>query len=147
MKTLLLDRTVWDLCLDASGNIAVAAEPYAQAQDVASAIRLFRGELWYDTAPGLPYFSQILGKTPAPGFLKAQFIRAALTVPGVISAQAFLSFDFTRVLGGQVQFVTSDGVTLAATTNYALYPLPSLYAISDNGQPGVDDDGQQIIVG
>ena len=36
-NTLLLDRTVWDLLLDGSGNIAIATEPYATAQDVASA--------------------------------------------------------------------------------------------------------------
>lgn len=115
-RTLLLDRTVWDLCLDAAGNIAVAAEPYAQAQDVASAIRLFRGELWYDVAVGIPYFGQILGRTPAPAFLKAQFVAAALTVPGVVSATAFLTFDRTRGVGGQVQFATSDGAALVATT-------------------------------
>ena len=64
MKTLLLDRTQWDLVQDANGNIALATEPYARAQDVASACRLFRGELWYDTAAGIPYFEDILGKSP-----------------------------------------------------------------------------------
>lgn len=116
-RTLLLDRTLWDLCLDAAGNIAVAGEPYAQAQDVASAIRLFRGELWYDTAPGVPYFNQILGQTPAPSFLKAQFVAAALTVPGVVTATAYLTFNGPgRQLGGQVQFTTTTGAALAATT-------------------------------
>ena len=56
MKTLLLDQTTWDLTLDANNNIALAAEPYAFAQDAASAIRLFQGELWYDTTRGVPYF-------------------------------------------------------------------------------------------
>ena len=47
--TLLLDRTTWDLCLDANGNIAMATGPYAIAQDVASAVRL-----WHDTTKGVP---------------------------------------------------------------------------------------------
>lgn len=43
MKTLLLDQKSWDLTLDAAGNIAVAAEPYAIAQDVASVISWVAG--------------------------------------------------------------------------------------------------------
>jgi hypothetical protein len=61
VRSLLLSRPAWDLVLDASGNIAVASAPYAIAQDAASAIRLFAGEHWYDTAQGIPCFSQVLG--------------------------------------------------------------------------------------
>ena len=64
MKTLLLDVESWDVILDAASNIAIASEPYAVAQDVASAIKLFAGELWYDTTKGVPYFASILGKSP-----------------------------------------------------------------------------------
>ena len=56
MSTLLLDRTYWDLCVDSSGNLAVASEPYSLAQDAASAIKLFQGEYIYDTTIGIPYF-------------------------------------------------------------------------------------------
>ena len=52
--TLLLTPQTWDLTVDASNNIAVAAEPYALAQDAASAIRLFQGEDYYDTTRGIP---------------------------------------------------------------------------------------------
>jgi hypothetical protein len=38
MNTLFLNPGPWDLTLDASGNIALAAEPYSLAQDAASAI-------------------------------------------------------------------------------------------------------------
>ena len=64
MNTLLLDRVAWDLVLDAAGNIAMASNPYATAQDVASAIKLFRGELFYDTAKGIPYWTEVLGQLP-----------------------------------------------------------------------------------
>lgn len=109
MNTLLLDRAVWDLVKDASGNIALAADPYAMAQDVASAIKLFQGELWYDTTKGLPYFSKILGHRPPIAYLKAQFIAAALTVPGVVSAQCFIATITDREVTGQVQITDTAG--------------------------------------
>jgi hypothetical protein len=76
MDTLALDRTTWDLFLDARGDIAVASNPYSLAQDAASAIRLFSGELYYDTTQGVPYFGQILGQMPPLEFMKAQFVGA-----------------------------------------------------------------------
>jgi hypothetical protein len=60
VKTLLLDRSLWDLTLDINGNIAMASEPYAIAQDVASACRTFLGECYYDTSQGVPYFQGML---------------------------------------------------------------------------------------
>jgi hypothetical protein len=75
---------------------------------------LFAQELLFDRTQGLPYFTQILGKLPPTQFLKAQFNAAALSVPGVATAQTFLSFDpKTRVLSGQVQVTTTAGQTLA----------------------------------
>lgn len=110
MNTLLLDRTVWDLCKDASGNIAVASDPYSQAQDVASAVRLFLGECWYDTAQGVPYFSQILGQLPPLTLMKAQFVTAALTVPGVVAAVCFITNIVGRKVSGQIQVTDTAGV-------------------------------------
>ncbi len=43
-STLLLDQVTWDLAVDTSGNIAVASDPYSQAQDAASSIKTFAGE-------------------------------------------------------------------------------------------------------
>jgi hypothetical protein len=114
MKTLLLTTDAWDLTDDASGNIAVAEEPYALAQDAASAIRLFQGELYYDTTQGIPYFQQILGQAPALSLMKAYFNRAALTVPGVVSAQSFIQSWTDRKLTGQVQVTDAAGNTTAA---------------------------------
>lgn len=111
MKSLLLDQTAWDLVLDASGNIAVATEPYAIAQDVASACRLFAGELWFDTNQGVPYFSQILGQFPPLPLVRARLVEAALTVPGVMSAQVVISAFSGRTITGQVQFLDAVGAT------------------------------------
>ena len=110
-KTLLLDLTNWDLLADANGNIAVATEPYSRAQDVSSAIRLFKGELWYDKTKGIPYFEKILGHMPPVSIVKAEFMRAALTVPGVVSVEVILNAVQGRNLTGQVQFMDIDKVT------------------------------------
>lgn len=113
MDTLLLDQATWDLCLDANGNIAVATGPYAMAQDVASACRLFKGELWYDTSKGVPYFGKFLSHAPAISLLKEELVIAAKTVPGVKAASVVIDSVTDRNLTGQVQFVDQDGNTQA----------------------------------
>ncbi|TAM16074.1 MAG: hypothetical protein EPN65_15205 [Pandoraea sp.] len=109
MNTLLLDRTTWDLCKDASGNIAMASDPYAIAQDVASAVRTFLGECWYDTTKGVPYWSDILGHQPPLQLVKKDIVAAAMTVTGVAAAQCFITGLVGRTLTGQVQGTTSSG--------------------------------------
>lgn len=110
-KTLLLDTALWDLTKDVYGNIAVASSPYSVAQDVASAIKLFLGELWYDTTKGVPYFERILGRAPATSYLKAQMVKAALTVPTVVSASCFINSYKDRIVSGQVQVTIETGPT------------------------------------
>lgn len=108
MKTLLLDQATWDLTKDAAGNIALADAPYAIAQDVASAARLFFGELWYDTTQGVPYFQNLLGKPLSAGFLKSQLSSAALRVPEVSSVEVVLTGLVNRNLFGQIQIVDTN---------------------------------------
>lgn len=114
MKTLLLDPQTWDLTIDAAGNIAVASDPYALAQDAASAIRLFQAEQWYNTTIGIPYFQQILSKRPNIPLMKALFVKAALTVPGVTAAKVFIVALTDRGIRGQVQITDYTGKTTAA---------------------------------
>lgn len=114
-STLLLDRSAWDLVLDASGNIALAGEPYATAQDVASAVRTFIGECWYDTFQGMPYWDRVLGQLPSLTYLKSELVRVALTVPNVAEAKAVvISFD-GRVLSGQIQITDNSGRVVLST--------------------------------
>lgn len=111
MNTLLLDVGLWDLTLDASGNMALAQAPYARAQDVASACRAVLAEVYYDKTQGVDYFGQIFGKTPPANVFQEMFVAAALTVPGVVSASCVIeSYSAeTRRATGQVQFTDSDG--------------------------------------
>lgn len=107
--TLLLDVESWDLSLDANGNIALVGPAYSLAQDVASAIKLFSGELWYDTTKGIPYFSDVLAQLPPLSLFVRYLEDAALSVPGVVKSQInFSSFD-NRVISGQVFFIDEVG--------------------------------------
>ncbi len=111
MRTLLLSAE-WDLTLDNAGNLATVDGGLAIAQDCASAVRLWRGELWYNTAAGIPFTEQIFGAYPIPSasFLKAQFVGACLTVPGVVSVACFLTGPgFRREIGGQLQITDNLG--------------------------------------
>jgi len=111
MKTLLLDNSQWDLLTDAAGNIALASEPYALAQDVASALKLFAAELWYDTSKGVPYFADILGHTPPVTMFQELMVKAAMSVPGVVSAECTIEAFERRTVTGQVTFRTTNGQT------------------------------------
>ena len=117
--TLLLDTGVWDLTLDADGNIAVASDPYSVAQDVASACRTWLGEVYFDTTIGVPY-DQIMGEEASFVFIKSQLQAAALTVDGVSNPVVYISSIKGRVLVGQVQFTdTNTGQVMTA-------PLPGV---------------------
>lgn len=115
MQTLLLDTVKWDLVLDLFGNMAVASDPYSQAQDAASAIRLFQGELYYDTIPGVPYWASILGQAPPIPLMKAKFVEAALTVPGIVSAECLITSITNRGVTGQVLLSNTDNLTASTT--------------------------------
>lgn len=117
MKTMLLDLATWDVITDAQGNIAIASDPYSVAQDVASAVRTFLGECYYNTTLGIPYLgtppgtsgNAILGQLPPLAVLKAKIAAAAATIPGCNNPVVFLSSLQNRVLSGQVQFTDSNG--------------------------------------
>lgn len=114
--TILLDPATYDLVLDANNNIAVAGPPYALAQDAASAILTYLGEVYFDETIGLPWLTQIFGKKPSLALLKQQLVDAAKTVPDVASAQVFISSFTNRNVAGQVQVTSqSTGQTAVAT--------------------------------
>lgn len=124
MKTLLLLPSTWDLTKDASGNIAVASDPYSLAQNAASAIKLFQGEQWYNTTLGVPYFQQIFSKAPNIALMKAKFVAAALTVPGVTAAVVFITLITDRGVRGQVQVTAADGTVSVAAFAPGIPPSP-----------------------
>jgi hypothetical protein len=112
-STLLLDVDLWDLTLDAFGNIAVAAPPYAIAQDVASACRTVLAEVYYDDTLGVDYFGELFGKTPPASVFQEQFVTQTLTVAGVVTATCIIeSYSAeTREADGQVIFTDMNNQT------------------------------------
>ncbi len=114
MDTIALNTAIndegfstWDLYIDGNGNIALATGAAALAQDAASAIKTFLGEIYWDTTVGVPWSQQILGKKPSLALLKQQLVDAALTVPDVASAVVFIAGFTNRTVSGQVQVVAS----------------------------------------
>lgn len=125
MTTTLLLNSNWGLSLDANGNIAVANEPYSLAQDAASAIQTYLGEVYWDTTLGVPYLTQIFGLSPPLALLKQLLIKAALSAsPRIASAQVFFSFfnQATRQLAGQVQITSVTGQMAAQNFSTAQPP-------------------------
>ncbi len=110
-STLLLDNDANDLCADASGNIALAAPPYAVAQDVAVAIKTFLGDCYYDTTLGIDYFGKLLGRTPPLSVFKEAIVNVALSVPTVVAASVTVESLSNRQITGYVEFTDSTGVT------------------------------------
>ena len=114
-SSLALDSTTWDLTVDSLKNIAVVSEGGALAQDVASAIKLFFGELWYAKDIGVPYFSQILGQNYSKSSVEGLLQIAALSVPGVVSATATVTSLTNRYLTGTVVVTNEAGVSTIVT--------------------------------
>ena len=111
--TLYLDPATWDLAVDAAGNIALAGEPYATAQTVACACRLWRGEAPFHASRGIPYEWQVLGRRPPQRVLAQWYEVEAKSVPTVDSAVAVLQFDPAgRALSGQIQCTLTDGTII-----------------------------------
>lgn len=107
--TLLLDQSAWDLVLDVNGNIALASAPYSVAQDVASAIRTFLGECWYDNTLGIPYWQQILGELPPLPYIASKMTLQAKTIPNVASTKVTFQSFKNRTLSGQIEIIDIDG--------------------------------------
>lgn len=109
------------MLIDAAGNIAMATNPYSQAQDAASEIRTFSREVFYNTLAGVPYFTAgggsgdgaILGQPPNFPLMRAEFTAAAKLVPGVVDAQCYFISFIERELRGQVQITNEAGETAA----------------------------------
>ena len=110
MRTLFLMPETWDLAVDSSGNIATATSTYQRAQDIASACRTFRKDLYFNQSDGIPYLEEILGNAGYPLALYRKYLQeAALTVPGVIAAEADLIMSDNRILRGQIKFTDEAG--------------------------------------
>jgi vacuolar-type H+-ATPase catalytic subunit A/Vma1 len=122
MNTLALQTSDWDLYANASGNIALLSDSSAIAQDVASAISTFLGEVYYDTTLGIPYLSEIFGQSYSSSLISSLLQTTALTVPGVVSVQiSNLSFEYaSRALSADVMIIDTTGAATGITFSQVL---------------------------
>ena len=111
-NTLFLLPKTWDLCLDASGNIAVATDTYQKAQDIASKCRLFTGDLYFSQSEGIPYLEKVLGKSVySLALYRDKLYEAAMSIEGVESATVNLNPLNDRLLSGSIGFTDDSGNT------------------------------------
>lgn len=102
----------WDLDLDDQGNLRTVGDATALdvqtgpgmrlAQDVATRLRAWRGEVWFDTTQGIDY-PRYLGRAPSVIQLRADYQSEALLVPLCQTALADLDLTrATREVGGTI---------------------------------------------
>jgi hypothetical protein len=108
-RTLLLD-TNWDITLDTGGYIATTAGPYAIAQNVANAVRLFTDDAYFDADKGIPHFQIELGHKPPYSILRTRILKAARAVEGVADATVTFNRE-ERKLGGEILLTLTNGTT------------------------------------
>jgi hypothetical protein len=101
-------------------DIALNTQGLAVAQDVASAIKLFQGELYYDTTLGVPYFGQVFSQQYNAAIINSLMQQAALTVPNVVEAVASVSnLDAngkpSRDIAGTVEILDVNGEASGVT--------------------------------
>lgn len=116
MKTLFLNPKTWDLALDTNGNIAVAHDSYALAQTVANECRLFKKDLYFNQEAGIPYLTDILGKTSySLALYRRQLTDAALSVDGVETALVELGVSDNRVVTGRITITDKQNTKIVLT--------------------------------
>lgn len=101
----------WDVAV-INGSFSVLKGANAVAQDMATAVRLFRGEYIYDADAGVPYAS-IMGYTTSLPVLKADIADAAAMVPGTSNVVCYIESVTDRCVNGQVQANVSGTIVAA----------------------------------
>lgn len=111
-KTLTLNKDTWDLTLDVSGHIITSQGPYAVAQNVANAVRLFTKDAYFNRADGIPHFTSELGALPPAAVLIDRINKAARAVPEVSTARTVLTRFENRTMEGNITLTTTAGDTV-----------------------------------
>jgi hypothetical protein len=128
----------WDVAV-VGGSFAILSGAAAQAQDMATAVRLVQGEYIYDATAGVPYLS-IFGQVTSLPVLKSDIATAAAFVPGTSNVVCYISAVADRCVSGQVQAnvgTTAGGATIVASISP---PNFSTVLTSDDGTFILTDD-------
>ena len=105
MKTIALTNEKWDLFVDEYGNIATKGSAEQIAQDVASSVRVFKGEVPFDVYRGVEYNKPDENRNT----LKQEMLEQVYYIEGV----GDVLVDFTelknRTLHPIIYLTTEDG--------------------------------------
>lgn len=102
MLSLPLKTDAWDIYLNSNGDMFLADNDSSIAQDVASSVRTFSGECWYNTTLGMPYFESIFGKNPPQSFVVDNIKTQAFTIVEVNSVNVLGVGLVDRTLKGVI---------------------------------------------
>jgi len=114
-RSLYLDPDKWDITLDGAGNLATTVGRYADAQNVANAVRLFTHDAYLRQRKGVPHFDLDLGVKPAASDVRATYREAALGVENIADATVEIAgLDTeTRAMTGRITATSENGETVA----------------------------------
>lgn len=110
-RTLYLDPDKWDITLNKNGDIVTASHLYADAQNVANAIRLFTKDAFLSQNKGVPHFDLDLGRMPAFSAVRSVYRKNARAVENIRDAviQNLRVDNDTRALTGVIIATTENG--------------------------------------
>lgn len=91
MISLKLIKDSWDIQLDENGLLLVADADYSIAQNVATAVRLFTNDAYFDTRSGIPHFQITYIRNPNLSVIRSRIKATAEAVVGVASATVILN--------------------------------------------------------
>ena len=103
----------WDIQLDSHGRIVTCTGPYAIAQHVSNAIKLWTNDAYFDPQSGIPHKVVDLGIKLQPSIVISRFKSAALSVEGVAGVDVQDLKTDKRKLTCMVNLHLTDGSTAA----------------------------------
>lgn len=108
-RSLFLNDS-WDITLDSAGNPATTGGLYADAQNVANAIRLFTRDAFLAQTQGVPHFELDLGRMPALSEVRSWYRKTAVNVENIRSA-------VVDITGIDAETRTMKGIITATSAN------------------------------
>lgn len=100
----------WDLELDDNGNFALKEGQEQIAQDVATSVKMWKGEYVFDVDRGVPY-GVILGQALNQAYIQEYMNSEAKRINDVLGIDViFNQLDTSRTLDYDILISTVDGV-------------------------------------
>ena len=106
----------WDITLNGIGRIEVTTGAYAIAQEVATKVRAFYHDMFFNWEQGIPHFVDELGVAPNFTLIRSRIRERALEVDGVEDVEIELDessvTNRNRALTGDIKLTLTDGTTV-----------------------------------